>query len=64
MGPVRLVCPGDSGGPTVRSDGSIFRVSSRMFSVEFFGWGLPDAFGDVVKNRARIVDQIATWDRD
>jgi hypothetical protein len=61
MGPVRYVCPGDSGGPTTRSDGSIFRVSSRMFSVEIFGWGLPDAFGDVVKNRQRIVDQIHAW---
>lgn len=64
MGPVRLVCPGDSGGPTARRDGSIFRVSSRMFSVEIFGWGLPDAFGDVVKHRQRIVDQIAAWDRE
>lgn len=67
MGPVRLVCPGDSGGPTVRgaSDGSggIFRVSSRMFSVEILGWGMPDAFGDVVKNRARILQQIALWER-
>lgn len=63
MGPVRLVCPGDSGGPTVRSDGSVFRVSSRMFSVEIFGWGLPDAFGDVVKHRQRVLDQIAAWER-
>lgn len=63
MGPVRLVCPGDSGGPTTRTDGSIFRVSSRMFSVEIFGWGMPDAFGDVVKNRQRIVDQMTAWER-
>lgn len=63
MGPVRMVCPGDSGGPTARTDGSIFRVSSRMFSVEIFGWGLPDAFGDVVKNRQKIVDRIAAWER-
>lgn len=63
MGPVRMVCPGDSGGPTVRSDGSIFRVSSRMFSVEIFGWGMPDAFGDIVKHRTKILQQIADWKR-
>jgi V8-like Glu-specific endopeptidase len=62
MGPVRYVCPGDSGGPTMRAgDGGVFRVSSRMFSFEIFGWGMPDAFGDVVKHRARILDQIRAW---
>jgi hypothetical protein len=63
MGPIRAVCPGDSGGPTMRADGGIFRVSSKMFSFELFGWGRSDAFGDVVKHRAKIVDQIAAWTR-
>jgi hypothetical protein len=64
MGPIRKVCPGDSGGPTVRgSNGGVFRVSSRMFSVEFLGWGVPDAFGDVVKHRTQILDQITAWRR-
>jgi hypothetical protein len=61
MGPVRYGCPGDSGGPTVRSNGSIFRVSSKIYFAEVLGWGLPDTYGDVVRHRERILDRIEAW---
>ncbi len=61
MGPVRYGCPGDSGGPTVRKDGSVFRVTSKMYFVEIRGWGRGDSFGDVVKWRDRIQQQISAW---
>lgn len=63
INPVRLVCPGDSGGPTLRADGSVFRVSSRMFTFEFLGFGMPDAFGDAVAHRDEIDARIADWRR-
>jgi V8-like Glu-specific endopeptidase len=62
MGPIRKLCPGDSGGPTVRGTyGDVFRVSSKMYFVEVFGFGRPDAFGDVIRHREKILDQIAEW---
>jgi len=63
INPVRYVCPGDSGGPTVRADGSVFRVSSRMFTFEFLGFGMPDAFGDAVAHRDEIQAHISAWRR-
>jgi secreted trypsin-like serine protease len=60
--PVRWICPGDSGGPTILGkDGPVYRVSSWYYYFDLFGIGRPDTFGDVVKNRARILEQIKTW---
>lgn len=58
MGPVRVVCSGDSGGPTTwGKDGDVFRVTSKFFYAIRH-----DSFGRVVSRRAQLLAQIDAWD--
>jgi V8-like Glu-specific endopeptidase len=49
-------CPGDSGGPTLRSDGSVFRVTSG-----YWVGGGGDIFGDVVALAGELNAQADAW---
>lgn len=49
-GPSQVSAPGDSGGPTFRADGSLFRITSGYSNV-----GGGDWFADAVKYRATIL---------
>lgn len=62
LGSTRYVCPGDSGGPTVvDSTGDVFRVSSKMGSLDLWGFSLPDVYGDVTRHRAAILTYVREW---
>ena len=50
------LCPGDSGGPTMTSDGHVLFVNSAYI----VGDGT-DIFGNVVRNAGRVQTQAAAW---
>lgn len=53
------VCPGDSGGPTLRSNGRVFRINSGYYvSGSRVG---DDVFGNVPRNYDRLMAQVRAW---
>jgi hypothetical protein len=56
-------CPGDSGGPRMRADGSVFEVNSAFYQDRDILVDGADFSADVVAHHAELSAQIARWSR-
>ncbi|GAB4213150.1 MAG: hypothetical protein OHK0013_36770 [Sandaracinaceae bacterium] len=52
-----VLCPGDSGGPTMTDDGLVVQINSGYYG----GDRGPDEFGRIARTRGRIDDTVARW---
>ena len=53
----RTLCPGDSGGPTLRRNGNIFQINSG----HYLSGGGTDILGSVPRNWGRLMAQVRAW---